>query len=151
MDPQLSKLYETFRGIRTECTGIMGYLAMLHEGDFRGSEQSIVADLAKAATHTLHRLDALRDSAAAVPRSLSREVDEAVVVVLTVEPAIRLPLEVLAKRLASTVPGLPASHWTEDLELAQKVVRGLAKMNDSLKAAHSAGLGDHASTESSAA
>lgn len=151
MDPQLSTLYEAFRGIRTECTGIMGYLAMLHEGDFKGSEQSIVADLAKAATKAAHRLDALRDSAAAVPRGLSPEVDETVAVVLTVEPEIRLTLQVLAKRLASAVPGLPASHWGEDLELSQKVVRGVAKLNDSLKAAHSANLSGHASTESSAA
>lgn len=151
MDRDLRRFYDDFRGIRTLCTGIMGYLAMLHEGDFKGGEQPIVADLQKAATKAAQRLDALRDSAAQVPRGLSPEVDDAVAVVLTVEPEIRLPLQVLAKRLASAVPGLPTSHWAEDLELSQKVVRGVAKMNDSLKAAHSASLGGHESTESSAA
>ena len=129
----------------------MGYLAMLHEGDFNGGEQPIVADLQKAAAKVAQRLDILRDSATQVPRGLSPEVDDAVAVVLAVEPEIRLPLHVLAKRLASAVPGLPASHWAEDLELSQKVVRGVAKMNDSLKAAHSASLSSHESTESSAA
>lgn len=129
----------------------MGYLAMLHEGDFKAGEQSIVADLQMAASRAAHRLDALRDSAARVPRGLSPEVDDAVAIILTSEPEIRLPLQVLAKRLASTVPGLPASHWADDLQLSQQVVRGVAKMNDALKAAHSVSLNGHESTASTGA
>ena len=138
MNGALEALYEQFRGIRTLCTGIMGYLAMLNEGDFKGGEQPIVANLQRAAAKVAQELDELRDSATRVPRGLGPKVDNAVAVILASEPEIRLPIQVLASHLASAVPGLPTSHWSEDLRLSQQVVRGVAKMNDALKAAHSA-------------
>jgi len=133
MHSDLAALYEGFRSVRTVCTGIMGYLAMLNEGEFKGREQPIIADLQRAAAGAAEKLDKLRDSATRVPRGLGPEVDAAVAVILASEPEIRLPIQVLAKRLASAVPGLPTSHWSEDLRLSQLVVRGVAGMNDALK------------------
>lgn len=147
MVASLKALYEQVREIRTLCTGIMGYLAMLGEGDFKGGEQSIVADLQRAAAHPAQKLDELRDAATRVPRGLGSEVDDAVAVILASEPQIRLPIQVLSKRLASAVPGLPTAHWSEELRLSQQVVRGVTKMNDALRAAHSAHRSAEASTE----
>lgn len=141
MEQSLTQLYEGFRGIRTLSTGIMGYLALLHEGDFDGADKPIIDDLARASAGLTTRLDALRDVAARVPHGANRAVDEAVAVILSGEPKLRLPLDALAKRLGSTVEGLPKEHWLEDLGVAQVLVREVAAMNEALKTAHQAELG----------
>lgn len=138
MDADLQRLYDGFRGIRTMCTGIMGYLAMLHEGDFAGKEEPIVKDLRAAATSVTQKLEALRDTAASVSHGRSAEVDEAAAIILASEEHMRQSLQVLSAHLASAVPGLPKTHWKDDLQNAQALVREVAAMNDALKAAHAA-------------
>lgn len=140
MEQSLTQLYEGFRGIRTLCTGIMGYLALLHEGEFEGADRPIIDDLAKATAGLVTRLDALRDLAARAPHGANSAVDEAVAVILSGEPRLRISLEALTKRLGSTVAGLPKEHWLDDLGVAQVLVREVAAMNEALKTAHLAEL-----------
>ncbi len=138
MDSDLQRLYDGFRGIRTMCTGIMGYLAMLHEGDFEGGEEPIVKDLRAAAASVTQKLEALRDTAASISHGRNAEVDEAAAIILSSEEQMRQSLQVLSAHLASAVPGVPKTYWKDDLQNAQAVIRNVAAMNDALKAAHAA-------------
>lgn len=107
MDHDLKRLLDGFRGIRTMCTGIMGYLAMLHEGDFEGGEEPIVKDLRTAAASVTQKFEALRDTAASTSHGRDAEVDEAAAIILTSEEQMRQSLQVLSAHLASALPGLP--------------------------------------------
>lgn len=138
MDTDLKRLHDGFRGIRTMCTGIMGYLAMLQEGDFEGGEEPIVKDLRAAAASVTQKLEALRDTAASIPHGRNAEVDEAAAIFLSSEEQMRQSLQVLSAHLASAVPGVPKTYWKDDLQNAQAVIRNVAAMNDALKAAHAA-------------
>jgi hypothetical protein len=142
MESDLRRLYDGFHGIRTMCTGIMGYLAMLHEGDFEGREEPIVKDLRAATSSVAQKLEALRDAAADIPHGRNAEVDEAAAIILSSEKRMRQSLQVLSAHLASAVPGLPKAHWKDDLHAAQVVVRQVAAMNDALMAAHAASHGE---------
>src|ERR1043166_507615 len=122
MDADLKRLYDGFRGNRTMCSGSMGVLAMLHEGDFAGKEEPIVKDLLAAATSVTQKLEALRDTAAGIPRSCNAGVDEVAAIILALEEQMRQPLQVLSAHLASEVPGLPKPHWKDDLQNAQAVL-----------------------------
>jgi len=138
MDTELQKLHDGFRGIRTTCTGIMGYLAMLHEGAFEGREEPIVKDLRAAADSVMQRLEALRDAAASIVHGRNAEVDAAAAIIIAAEEQMRQSVQVLSAHLASLVPGVSPSYWKDDLQRAQAVIREVAAMNDALKAAHAA-------------
>lgn len=136
MDADLKRLYEGFREIRTTCTGIMGYLALLREGAYEGGVEPILKDLRAAATSVVLKLEALRDTAASLPHGRNAEVDEAAAIILASEERMRQTLQVLSAHLASALPGMPKTHWKDDFHVAEDVVRRVAAMNDALKAAH---------------
>lgn len=136
MDVDLKRLYDGFSEIRTTCTGIMGYLAMIHEGAFEGGAEPILKDLRAAAVSVLLTLEALRDAAARLPHGRNPEVDEAAAIILASEEGMRQSLQVLSAHLASAVPGMPKTHWKADLQVAENAVRQVAAMNDTLKASH---------------
>jgi len=144
MRPELSPLYAQFREIRTMCTGVMGYLAMLSAGDFKNNQEPVVRDLAKATGSLAARLDDLRDHAAALPRITDPIVNSVPAAILASEPRMRLSIQALSKRLASVVTPVAESQWTEELRLAQRVVREVAVINDAFRAASSSKGGETA-------
>lgn len=133
----LAELYERFQAIQTIGSGIMGYLAMLQQGDFTGSEQSIVEKLRPSVETLAARLDELRDIAARLNADsiLGAPARSVVVAILASEPRIRLSVQALAKRLASSVIGWPRSEWEETLRVMQDVIREISTIDEAFGSA----------------
>jgi hypothetical protein len=124
-----ASLHKLFSEIRTEATGIMGYLAMLQQGDFKGDEQRIMDRLRPSVAALMGKMEDLRDTAA---RGDEAENKEVVAAILAAEPKVRVSLKALSQRLASSVVGWPRSEWDDTLRVMQGVIREINMIQESL-------------------
>jgi len=127
----LSQLHSQYLRCRNQATGVLGYLAMLSQGDFKGGEDAVVSQLSPSVGKLRANLDSLRDMAVGLEVGQTDAASVRASIMAHVPPA-NVALHTVEMRLVKKGSVWP---WAEALAAAQKAIREVAAIQKEFEAA----------------